>query len=90
MEYISLLNIYNRSKRVLELVVQGEGSNQLVEKCRGKYERVEDQVYVDEKEALMQHFEADDGSSISDSEFEDSEMEDHDSLDEEIFDNAVW
>ena len=40
MEYISLLNIHNRWKRVLELIVQGEGSNQLVEKCRRKDDRV--------------------------------------------------
>ena len=90
MEYISLLNIYNRWKRVLELIVQGEGSNQLVETCRRKDDRVEYQVYVDEKEALIKHFEADGDNGDSESEYEDSEMEDHDSLDDADFVDSVW
>ena len=58
-------------------------------KCRRKDDRVEDQIYVDEKEALTKHFKAD-GDDILDSEFEDSEMEDDDSLDEVHFEDTMW
>ena len=44
-----LLHVYNRWIKVLDLIIKGEGDNQLVEKCRKRDEKVEDLVYVDEK-----------------------------------------
>ena len=38
--------IYNRWMKVLNLIVKGKGDNQLVERCRGKSEKVEELVYV--------------------------------------------
>ena len=43
-----LKNVYNRWKLVLDLIIKGEGGNQLVERCRNKGDKVEDLVYVDE------------------------------------------
>ena len=43
----TLSNIYNRWVKVLHLIMKGKGDNQLVERCRGKNDNVEELVYVD-------------------------------------------
>ena len=43
----TLSNIYNRWVKVLHLIMKGKGNNQLVERCRGKNDNVEELVYVD-------------------------------------------
>ena len=73
---VTLNNIYDRWVKVLDLILKGEGDNELVEKCRKKNEKVEDIVYVKNNNIVVCHEES-------------SDDEDFDILDVEEFEAAI-
>ena len=53
MEPAKLTHIYNIWTKVLELIVKGKGTSQLVEKWRRKDATVEDMIYGEERKDIL-------------------------------------